>query len=169
MVYQMATVLLRYREEGTGARVLVHDRVDVALATHADGAMLRLNGIPGGPVKEMLLGKERMLGISVHTLGQARSAHLQKADFVVLGSIYETASHPGKSGLGLEELTFIVENTYLPVIAIGGITAERVDEVLAAGASGVAVIRAISRADDPEAAARELRQAIDAADYPHLY
>jgi thiamine-phosphate pyrophosphorylase len=109
-----------------------------------------------------------MLGISVHTLVEAQSAERLKADFVILGNVYETESHPGKPGVGLDLLAHIVENTILPVIAIGGITAERVNEVLAAGASGVAVIRAVSRADDPELAARGLREALDAADYPHL-
>ena len=167
MIHQIATHLSSTYHRSDW-KMLVHDRVDVALATHAQGAVLRLNGIPGGPAKEMLLGKERMMGVSVHTLGQAQSAHLQKADFVIVGNVYETESHPGKTGLGLEELAFIVENTFIPVIAIGGITAERVDEVLSTGAAGVAVIRAISRADDPETASREIREALDAATWPHL-
>jgi thiamine-phosphate diphosphorylase len=166
-VYEMATRLSPALTGGTSWKMLVHDRVDIALATLAQGAVLRLNGIPGGPAKEMLLGTERMLGISVHTLGQARSAHLQKADFVLFGNVYETESHPGKPGVGLDALADLVENTYLPVIAIGGITPERVDEVLAAGASGVAVIRAISRAPDSGAVAQEFREALAAASYPH--
>ena len=168
MVYDMAAKLSSTSQQA-GWRLLIHDRIDIALATDAHGAVLRLNGIPGGPAKERLLGEERMLGISIHTLAQARAAQLQKADFILFGNVYETESHPGKPGAGLEVLAYIVENTSIPVIAIGGITAERVHEVLAAGASGVAVIRAVSRAEDPEGAAREIRDALDAADNPHIH
>jgi thiamine-phosphate diphosphorylase len=167
-VFESATALSIHSGEGARWRVLVHDRVDIAVATFAQGAVLRLNGIPGGPAKSMLLGEERMMGISVHTIGQARSAQLQYADFLIFGNVYETESHPGKPGAGLEALAGIVKDSHVPVIAIGGITPGRVDEVLATGASGVAVIRAISRAPDPEAAAREFRQALAAAPYPHL-
>lgn len=166
-VFQMATNLHPSESLGHWWKTLVHDRVDVAVTTFADGAVLRLNGIPGGPAKG-LLGKDRMMGVSVHTIGQGRSARLQYADFLIFGHVYETESHPGEPGLGLDALADIVDDSYVPVIAIGGITADRVDEVLATGAAGVAVIRAVSRASDPEAAARQIRAAIDAADYPHL-
>lgn len=166
-IYQMATMLCSTFHKDAWWKMLVHDRVDVALATHAQGVVLRLNGIPGGPAK-WLLGDERMMGVSVHTPGQAGSALLQYADFLIFGNVYETASHPGTPGAGLDALADIVEGSYVPVVAIGGIMAERVDEVLATGAFGVAVIRAISRAPDPEAAARELRQAVDAAAHKHL-
>jgi thiamine-phosphate pyrophosphorylase len=86
----------------------------------------------------------------------------------VFGHIHETPSHPGEPGRGLDALHEVVEAVNVPVIAIGGITAENIDEVLAAGASGVAVIRAISESANPETAARELRKALDRADYPHL-
>ncbi len=164
----MATNLRPSESLGHRWKMLVHDRVDVAVATFAQGAVLRLNGIPGGPAKSMLLGEDRMMGVSVHTIGQGRSARLQYADFLIFGHVYETESHPGEPGAGLDALADIVEDSPVPVIAIGGITADRVDDVLATGASGVAVIRAVSRAGDPEAAAREIRDAVDAADYPHL-
>ncbi len=164
-VARMANELSPARRNGDW-KLLVHGLIDVALATQAQGAMLRLGGIPSG-AKERL-GEDRMMGVSVHTLGQAQSAHLKMADFVIFGNVYETESHPGKPGVGLQAIASVARDTDLPVVAIGGITAERVDEVLSTGASGVAVIRAVSRADDPEAATRRIREAIDAADYPHL-
>lgn len=160
------TVCSTFREDATW-NVLVHDRVDVALAAHAQGAHLARGGLPGGPAK-WLLGDDRILGVSVHKVGQATSAFLQKADYVMFGHVYETPSHSGQPGRGLDVLREVVEAVPIPVIAIGGITAERVDDVLATGAQGIAVIRAISAADDPEAAARALREALDRADYPHL-
>lgn len=166
-VFQIATTLCpRFREDARW-RVLVHERADIAITTFSHGSVHPLNGIPGVPAKG-LLGADRMMGISVHSLGQAQNAQLQHADFVLFGNVYETESHPGKSGEGLDALAHVVKNIAIPVIAIGGITAERVDDVLAAGASGVAVIRAISRAGDPEAAARSLRDALDAATHRHL-
>jgi thiamine-phosphate pyrophosphorylase len=148
-------------------RVLVHERVDVALAAHAQGAHLNRGGIPFGPAKK-LLGESRMLGVSVHSTGQAVAAAVQDADYVMFGHVYETASHAVEPGRGLDALRDVVEAVNIPVIAIGGITLDRVDEVLAAGASGVAVIRAVSDAPDPEAATRRLREALDAASYSHL-
>lgn len=166
-VFEMATRLAPEAQEGARWRMLVHDRVDIALATQAQGALLPGHGLPVGPAKA-LVGQERMLGVSVHSLEQARSAAGQGADFAIFGNVFETESHPGKPGAGLDALSRIVENVRIPVIAIGGITAQRVDDVLAAGASGVAVIRAVSRADDPEAAAGRIRHRLDVATSAHL-
>jgi thiamine-phosphate diphosphorylase len=165
-IFRMATEIST-AAQGVGCRVLVHDRVDIALATRAHGAVLPLSGIPGGVVKERLLGTDRMLGISVHSAREVRAAMLGRADFLIYGNVYETESHPGRPAAGLDALAAVVENTHLPVIAIGGITPERVHEVLAAGASGVAVIRAISRATDPEEAARAFREALARASRLH--
>jgi thiamine-phosphate pyrophosphorylase len=166
-LYRLATAHCAAFEKDATWRVLVHERVDVALAAHAQGAHLNRGGIPFGPAKN-LLGERRMLGVSVHSTGQAVAAALQKADYVLFGHVYETPSHPRQPGRGLEALRDVAWAVNVPVIALGGITPERVDEVLGAGAAGVAVIRAVSDARDPESATRDLRAAIDAADYPHL-
>jgi thiamine-phosphate diphosphorylase len=166
-IFQMAARLSPSTREGEGWRMLVHDRIDIALATQAHGALLPGHGIPIGPARD-LSGRERMLGMSVHNLESARAAERHGVDFVLFGNVFKTESHPGKPGAGVEELARVATNTGIPVIAIGGITPERVDDVLAAGACGVAVIRAVSRADDPEAAARAIRQRLDAAKYRRL-
>ena len=166
-LYSMASTLCpTYRKDATW-RVIVHERVDVALAAHAQGAHLNRDGLPVGPAKN-LLGEKRMLGVSTHSTGQAVAASLQQADYVLFGHIYDTPSHPKEPGRGLDALREVVKAVDIPVIAVGGITPDRIDDVLAAGASGVAVIRSISEADDPARATRALRVALDGADYPHL-
>lgn len=154
------------RQQGAW-KVLVHERLDVALAASADGAHLTPGSLPGEPAKR-LLGPDHLLGISVHDATQAASQIAQYADYILFGHIYETPSHGDQPGRGLDALHAVVEAVDIPVIAIGGIRAEHVDEVLAAGACGVAVIRAISAARDPQAAAAELRTALDQAHHPHL-
>ncbi|TCJ20489.1 thiamine phosphate synthase [Rubrobacter taiwanensis] len=142
-----------------GAGVLVNDRVDVALATGADGVHLAAKSLPPG-VTRRLVG-EMLLGVSVHGLAAAREAVGAGADYVTFGHVYPTASKPGLPPRGVRELARIVEGVDVPVLAVGGIDASNVGEVLAAGASGVAVISSILAAPDPEAAARELRAAVD--------
>jgi thiamine biosynthesis protein ThiS len=96
-----------------------------------------------------------MIGRSVHSPLAAAAA--TGADYLIAGNVYPTASHPNRPPIGCEGLARIVAASWAPVLAIGGITAERVPEVIAAGAHGVAVIGAIAAAADPEGAARELR------------
>lgn len=153
-------------EVGQGT-LLVHDRADVAVAIDAGGVHVPGHGLPGGAAKRVI-GEQRALGISVHDAPAAVKAWQRYADYLFYGHVYTTPSHPGEPGRGVEALRDVTGRVRIPVIAIGGITPERVDDVLAAGAAGVAVIRAISGASDPEAAARELRRALDAADHPHL-
>ena len=168
-LYQIATTLRPIRRDDRGtSRLIIHDRIDVALGVDADGAHIPNGGLPVR-VARRLLGEGRMLGASVHSIDQASSAVLQGCDYLLFGHVYETESHPGEPGRGVDVLREVCERfPDTPVIAIGGITASRVGAVLAAGARGVAVIRAISGADDPEGATREIRQALDAAEYPHL-
>lgn len=167
-LFRMAEMLSPSHGQGAAWKLLAHERADVALGTSADGMHLRLSGFSGHAAKR-LLGTDRLLGISVHDPGEAVAARESCADYLMFGHIYETPSHPGEPGRGLDKLRQVVEVVDIPVIAIGGVTAHRVDEVLGAGASGVAVIRAISGAEDPEAAARELREALNRAEYPHLH
>jgi thiamine-phosphate diphosphorylase len=161
-----AQISLAFRDDASW-KMLVHECLDVALAANACGAHLRLSSLSKGSAKQ-LLGNDRLLGVSVHALRQAVSACEQGADYVMFGHIYDTPSHPGQPGRGLNALRAVVASVGIPVIAIGGITVENVDDVLSAGASGVAVIRAISGSDDPEVAASALRNALDRAGYPHL-
>ncbi|HET7854257.1 MAG TPA: thiamine phosphate synthase, partial [Candidatus Methylomirabilis sp.] len=123
--------------------LLINDRIDVALATGADGAHLSQRGLPPA-VARRLLGPTRLLGVSCHSLAEAEEAHQGGADFILLGPIFYTPSKASYGPpVGLELLREVRPNIRLPIFAIGGITAARRTEILAAGADGVAVISAV--------------------------
>jgi thiamine-phosphate pyrophosphorylase len=127
----------------------------VALECGADGVHAAENAAPIKGRPEGLIG-----GRSVHSLEAARRAEADFVDYVIFGPVYQTESHEGAPAVGLRGLAAVVNGIAIPVIAIGGITATRVPEVLAAGAQGVAVIRAVLAADDPQAAAESLASAL---------
>lgn len=144
------------------AVLLVNDRLDVALAAGADGVHLPERSVPVRKVRDFA-GEACLVGRSVHSAEAAGDAVRDGADYLVAGTVYETASKPGAPAAGLELIRAVTEAVNAPVLAIGGITPERVPEVIAAGADGVAVIGAIWDAADPRAAARALRAALDEA------
>ena len=119
---------------GTKTRVLVNDRLDVALAAGVDGVHLPANGLPAGRVRPYV----KTLGVSTHTLQEALAAGAAGADFIVFGPVFDT---PGKKSVGLEPLREVASRVKIPVLAIGGITTANSEEVLRAGAAGIAGIR----------------------------
>lgn len=142
-----------------GAGMLVNDRVDVALATGAEGVHLAAKSLPPRVARELI--GDRLLGISVHSLAEAREAVDGGADYVTFGHVYPTSSKRGLPPRGLIELAKIVESVDAPVLAVGGIDSSNVLEVLKTGVSGISVISTILAAPDPEKAARELRGILD--------
>ena len=128
-----------------------------------DGVQLSENASTNIADVRALYGKGALIGRSVHSVGAARAAAHSGADYLILGTIFASKSHPGGAWHGSEIIRRITSESELPIIGIGGITVENVGEVMRAGAHGIAVIRAILGADDPRTAARELRQAMDAA------
>lgn len=144
-----------------GAKLLINDRVDVALGVRADGVHLPQEGIPPSAVRK-LVGPDLLIGASTHSLAEARDAETEGADFVVLGPVFETPSKLRYGPpVGIEALRQVARELSIPVFAIGGIDAGRVPEVLGAGAHGVAVISALLAADDPGTAARALLAALE--------
>jgi thiamine-phosphate pyrophosphorylase len=133
-----------------GARVVVNDRADVALASGADGVHLPEGGMEVEDARR-ILGASSLVGASVHDPDGA--AARAGADYLVAGPIWET---PGKRAIGVAGLEAILARAGAPVFAIGGVEVARADEALAAGAHGVAVIRAVMAAADPAAAAAAL-------------
>ena len=119
---------------GSKTRVLVNDRLDIALAAGVDGVHLPSNGLPAERVRPLV----KLLGISTHTLDEAIHAERAGADFVVFGPIFDT---PGKRPVGLEPLRTVASQLKIPVLAIGGINEENSKEILDAGAAGIAGIR----------------------------
>jgi thiamine-phosphate pyrophosphorylase len=141
------------------ALLIVNDRVDVALAVGADAVQRTSTSLS---VRDMIAVADKRLhiGASVHALEEAIDAERQGADWVVFGPVYDTPSKRAYGpAQGLARLEAVARAVGVPVIAIGGITPERVTEVRAAGAAGVAVISAILEADSPaDATARFLDQ-----------
>jgi thiamine-phosphate diphosphorylase len=145
-----------------GAWLLINDRIDIAMAVRANGVQLGSRSL-AVPDARALMGAGARIGVSVHGVAEVVQAEVDGADFVVLGSIHETASHPGQPALGLAAVTGAVQSSSLPVIAIGGITAARVAAAARAGAHGVAVLSGVWRATDPAAAAAEYVAAVSEA------
>jgi thiamine-phosphate pyrophosphorylase len=139
-----------------GTRLVVNDRVDVAVAVEADGVHLPAGGIPPRDAR-MLLAPGRLVGVSTHSPAEAAAAAQAGADYVVFGPVYDTPSKReyGRPQ-GLPALAETCRRAPVPVLAIGGVTLERVGELRAAGAAGVAVIRALLEAEDPARATRAL-------------
>jgi len=157
---ELLTLARQLREVTAGRALLfVNDRLDVALAAGADGVHLPEAGLP---VREArALGVEGLLiGRSVHGVEAGAQAAGDGADLIQLGAIYPTASHPGGTPVGVEALSRLASRVEVPVVGIGGITVSGAREAMAAGAAGVAVIRAILAAPDPRRAARELWEAV---------
>jgi thiamine-phosphate pyrophosphorylase len=152
-LYHLASQL-RKITEGYRARLLINERLDVALAIGADGVHLGQTSFLVATARR-LLGPDKLIGVSTHSLAEITAA--AGADFTVFGPVYFT---PSKAAYGepqgLARLREAVAQSSVPVFAIGGINVERISHVLTAGAHGVAMISAISAVSAPAQAAREL-------------
>lgn len=159
----MGRAIARVARE-TGALFFVNDRFDLALLCDADGVHLGQGDLP--PAALPAEARRRLLvGRSTHTLAQLRAARLEPCDYVAFGPIFDTTSKASDyDARGLARLREAVAiSAPRPVVAIGGIDAERAPDAIRAGAAGVAVISAVAGAADPEAAARTLHDAIASA------
>lgn len=157
-LFDLASILAEgVRKAGSG--LLINDRVDVAQVLGADGVHLAKKSLPPEVVRP-LLRPGQILGRSVHSVEEGcRLAPV--VDYLTFGNVFLTESHPGAPPRGIEALRALVAAVEVPVVAIGGITAENVEAVLSTGCAGVAVIGAILGALDAVTAARTLRAAMD--------
>ena len=144
---------------GQRAKLIVNDRADVALAAGAQGVQLGEEGLPVSAARTTL-GSGALIGRSVHSVSAASQAETDGADFLIVGTMFASRSHPGVAPAGPDLIRRVSGACRLPLIGIGGITAENAPKVIEAGASGVAVITNILAASDPKAAAALLKQAI---------
>lgn len=158
-LYRLAAELAGPAGEA-GALLVVNDRLDVALAL---GLPVQL-GRRSLPVRaaRVLLGPSVPLGYSAHGADEARAAAEAGADFVVVGTIWPSASHPGASVGGTSRITETAAVARIPVVAIGGVTPERARAALAAGAHGVAVLSGVWGMEDAAAAAAGYLEAMGA-------
>lgn len=144
---------LRELTAAAGALFFVNDRLDVAVAVGADGVHLGGGSIPLADARR-LLPSRALVGVSVHAPDELTAC---TADFALFGPIFDTpAKRPFGPPQGLDRLRAAVAASAIPVLAVGGITPETAAAVRAAGAAGIAVIRAILAASDPAAATRAL-------------
>lgn len=139
-----------------GARLLINDRIDVALAVEADGVHLGGHSLPA-TVARRLLGPQRLIGVSTHHPDEVAAAAAAGADFVTFGPIFATPSKAAYGPpLGLHALSTACQAAPLPIFALGGIKTGHRPLLHARGAYGVAVISAVIAAQDPESASRNL-------------
>lgn len=139
-----------------GARLLINDRLDVALAVDADGVHLGSHSLPVAAARKVL-GPDKLVGVSTHRPEEVAAAQRDGADFVTFGPVFFTPSKAayGKP-VGLELLRQAGAPPSLPVFALGGVSRERITDILATGVHRVAVISAIFAAADPAAAAASI-------------
>ncbi len=141
------------------ALYFVDDRLDVALATDADGVQLGPDDMPIAKARE--LAPNLIIGGSVYSLKEALMAEREGAHFLGAGSVFPTPSKSGVRVIGIDGLKEIVESVRIPVVAIGGINKDNVVDVLHTGVVGIAVISAIMGAEDVYKATLELRRIVD--------
>ena len=142
-----------------GALFLVNDRPDLAAAAHADGVHVGQDDEPVAAARAVV-GTGRIVGLSTHSIAQAEAAARSGADYIAVGPVHATPTKEGRPPIGLEPVRHAAAQVGVPWFAIGGIDAGNVDEVVAAGAARIVVVRAIAEAADPERAARTLREAV---------
>jgi thiamine-phosphate pyrophosphorylase len=153
------TIAGRCREAGVA--FIVNDRIDVALASAADGAHVGQDDLPAASARA-LLGAAPLLGVSAATVEEAGEAAWAGADYLGVGAVYATATKADAGGaVGLARIREVAAACDLPVVGIGGITIANAAAVIRAGAAGVAVITAVTMADDMAEATRRLRQEVD--------
>jgi thiamine-phosphate pyrophosphorylase len=143
-----------------GALLIVNDRPDLAVEAGADGVHVGQDDTRVDRVRAEI-GRELLIGLSTHSPGQIAAASHSEADYLGVGPVYSTATKPELEPVGLELVRHAAVHARQPFFAIGGIDARRAREVAEAGAERVAVVRAIRDAEDPRAAARSLREALE--------
>ena len=144
-----------------GTTFIINDRIDLALATGADGVHLGQEDMSVKAAKK--IAPDLLVGVSAHNLEQALEAQKQKADYISVGPVFHSPTKPDIHPIGLPKLKEIVEKVGIPVVAIGGITVETVSQVVNTGVDFIAVISAINNAPDMIKATFDLQNRITEA------
>ncbi len=154
---------LRQLCRAAGVPFIVNDRIDVALAVDADGVNVGQDDMPA-PLARRLIGKGRILGVSAGNVDEARRAEEEGADYIGASPVFATPTKPdAPAPMGVEGLRKLAGAVSIPVVAIGGMNAQNARAVMLAGAAGLAVVSAIVGAQDVEAAARAIADAVKEA------
>lgn len=157
-VYEASLQLARTAQTA-GALFVVNDHTDIAAAVDADGVHLGQDDLPIACARK-LLGQKKIIGISTHTVEEARAAEAAGADYIGFGAVFGTTSKQVDVVYGIEKLALIKRSVSIPVVAIGGINHANVRDVIKAGADGAAVISAVLSAPDIQQAAQEMMRLI---------
>ncbi len=153
-------IALRQVTLAYGALFIVNNRPDIALLSEADGAHVGQGDLPARMVRK-ILGDKKIVGLSTHSAEQARGAVVQGADYIGVGPVFDTPTKQGRPGVGLGLVSEVSQlNLPVPSFAIGGIDLKNLESVKNAGAKGISVVRALVDAEDPEAAARQMKEAL---------
>jgi thiamine-phosphate pyrophosphorylase len=155
---ELATTVRRRTRE-FGALFIVNDRVDLAIAAEADGVHVGQEDLSPAEARRQM-GPQALVGLSTHAPGEILAASSSEADYIAVGPVYATPTKPGRRAAGPGLVRFAAERSAQPFFAIGGVDAGNLAQVIAAGASRIAVVRALTEAEDPGAAARRLRDAL---------
>ncbi len=134
---------------------IINDRIDIAIASEADGIHLGQEDIPIEIARE-LIGHEKIIGLSTHSLKEIESAKKKPCDYLGVGPIYKTHSKPNKKNLGIDFIKKISNKIDIPWFAIGGINKVNISEINRLGGKKIALINAIMSAEDPYTASKEL-------------
>lgn len=144
-----------------GVPLIINDRVDVALASDADGVHIGQSDMPYA-IARRLLGPDRIIGLSVENMDQVAQADALDVDYIGVSPVFATPTKTDTARpFGLEGLREAVKLSHHPTVAIGGMNALTAADVMAAGTDGIAVVSAIIAAPDPRAAAEELKNIVD--------
>ncbi len=144
-----------------GALLIVNDRPSVALEAGADGVHVGQDDMPVAEVREMV-GPDMLIGLSTHTALQIDAEDASLADYIGVGPVHETPTKPGRPAVGLALIRYAAGHSPVPFFAIGGLDVRNLGEAIGAGARRAVVLRAIAAAEDPQRAARALRDLLDA-------
>ncbi|WP_219834503.1 thiamine phosphate synthase [Paenibacillus sp. R14(2021)] len=144
-----------------GVPLIINDHIDIALEVGADGAHFGQDDLPLAEARR-ILGPDAIIGISTHSLEQALAAERGGADYIGVGPVYPTGTKPGRTAVTTAYVREAAAHVAIPWVAIGGITLENVDEVMAAGASRICAVSAIVGSDDPAAVCRAFRERLSA-------
>lgn len=146
----------------SGGVFIVNDHADIAKAVDADGVHLGQDDLPFEYARKVL-GRDKLIGISTHSVEQAREAEAAGADYIGFGPLFPTTTKDAGPCQGVEKLRSLRNAVTLPILAIGGIRPDNIAEAMHAGANGVAVVSAVLSAPDPGAVARDLIDRIETA------
>jgi thiamine-phosphate pyrophosphorylase len=154
-IYSLAKKI-KETTDTTSARLLINDRVDIAMAVGADGVHLGQNGIPVETVRRMV-GHGMVIGVSTHNLEEAKKAENEGADYIFFSPVFATRCKPGADPKGIDALLEICSLVDIPVVALGGVNETTLPQLVARGVTNAAVMSAILTSKNPKQTASQLK------------